>query len=212
LIISLKKMTEAHNEFIPASNGYPACIYTHLPEIPAAYKSRTVPLETLINMSKRENDLRVFDENYQQLFKLRHSSNHEELVRRLAAVREALGLKTPHDPTTSDIIETLQIQVLSEFGYTPKNVSALYELRTAAMQFPEVEDFQRTVFFRYNRSGLGIFRVGERGSDCALYSPDSLEKTSLHEVLKKHCVESLNNDPYRRFSHHPCVVVSGSYT
>lgn len=204
------------------------CIYTSLPLISPNDISRTVPLEMLIQMSQRENFLRLHDDAYQQKFK----ASYGLIVEAGAGAGE--DKNEPPALNSVDIVEEMQLQVLKEFGYEPDDVLALYELRTAAMQYPDVKEFQETVYFRYNRAGdSDLVRVGEVGPNTTIYTfpqneqnddvgeprrslTDGLEKTTLHDALSRRYPQDVSTDSGASappaWKHFPRVVVSGSYT
>ena len=196
------------------------CIYTPLPTLPPSYMSRTVPLQVLKKMSKLEDDLRVRNEYYQSLFYLSHSnvdSDKEKLFQEMNGVDRCAvinstnntipftsmkNVSTPEvthpnnntssvgDITAADIVERIQEEVLLRFGFQKDDVFALYELRTAAMQYPLEDDFQETVYFKYNRSGdVAEIVEGLMGPNCSLVIPPTspgdtlLVETTLHDIL-----------------------------
>lgn len=86
---------------------------------------------------------------------------------------------------------------------------ALYELRTAGMQYPDVAEFQETIYFKYNRVGFerncgGRVFPGREAPNCVLYDPPAaadteagvavLARTTLHEILRRDFPEDLENN------------------
>jgi len=134
----------------------------------------------------------------------------------------------------SDIIIEIQHQVLAEHGYAKKIATcdetggsiyaevdelALYELRTAAFQYPDEPAFQETVYFKYNRAGDIPLEDGETGRDCKIFELDSRKEHSLFSYLSQlspaeqrdmEKVKAAGGDVSKMVF--PRVIVSGSYT
>jgi hypothetical protein len=216
------------NVLVPASadGKYASCIYTQLPLMPEAWKSKKVPVETLIQMSQRENFLRVEDEFYRELFFLVHRDApgdgtmfNSKFVPRFKAIvqidpQDDEALQEEPLMSSASVIIMLQYQVLHEFGYDPINdAGTLYELRTAAMMHPDIAELQDSVQFRFNRQGNPHAVVeGQVGPDCELFDPVSLNARSFHLLLKDLTDrERLVNGVFA-FAHYPTVVLTGSYT
>lgn len=202
------------------------CIYTPLPELPKAYESHTVPLQTLVAMSKMEHTLRLNDPALQVRFKAASRD----------AQRPAGGKRVEETRTEeqTDIIQELQSRVLAQYGYATcvgtddatgqqffaeVDELALYELRTAAFQYPDEPAFQETVYFKYNRAGDIPLKDGETGQDCTLFTLDRREELSLfqylatltaEEVAELAAVKQAGGDVQGVIF--PRVIASGSYT
>lgn len=203
------------------------CIYTPLPVLPVSYKSNTVPLATLIKMSSREHHLRLKDEAFQTRFKTATRDGFRGPDGTILPVEEKLEEQ-------SEIIIEIQHQVLMEFGYAKElgkseetgavfyseiDEMALYEMRTAAFQYPEESSLQETVYFKHNRAGDIPLEDGDVGKDCALFELDSRKEHSLFSYLAIMtpaeeediaAVKAAGGDTTKMIF--PRVVVSGSYT
>jgi hypothetical protein len=202
------------------------CIYTPLPVLPKEYISHTVPLPTLVAMSKLEHELRLNDDYYQRRFRAAARDS-----KRVAGGERPFEVK---EEEQGDIIVEIQHHVLAKYGYATlifkdENTGeekfgdidelALYELRTAAFQWPEEPTFQETVYFKYNRAGDIPLEDGDEGPDCELFEVDSRRPLSLYELLGQLSPEEEaevaavkaagGSVEELRF---PRVVVSGSYT
>lgn len=184
----------------------PRCIFTTLPTLPPDCISHTVPVEKLLAMSRRENDLRLNDPTYQALFKQYHLTlMNKPVPEDIAAAAARISNLGP----SQDIIEHLQRRVLDEFGYSADDELVMYELRTAAMQYPDRLEFQEAAIYQFNRAGdVASVTEGSVGPDCALFEPDSLREVSLHQWLRG-AQQVHEPSPFR---HHPRVVITGSYT
>lgn len=274
-------LTESDRRVLGEDPLTKACIYSPLPTIPDEQRSASISLETLVAMSRRENHLRVHDPQYQLWMKRMHgarasTSDYENDEYHAEVVRKEPFL-------SKDLLEHLQLQVLSEFGYfnlperwvregcegrptskgpgefdltwtrprsfyAPPQASeeeraelerlydefegecvaiatkslALYELRTAGMQHPEIPEFQDTIYFKYNRVGFerncgGRVFPGKEAPNCVLYDPpifepvtaaaDSphppaaapldraeLKRTTLHEIMRREFPEDAENN------------------
>jgi hypothetical protein len=218
------------NVVVPASSDgkFSSCIFTTLPMMPDEWKSKKVPVDTLIKMSRRETELRVDDPFYRKMFFLMHRGAPgdaaqfvEEFTPRFV---ETAGVDPSEDPSldeeplvsSASVIILLQYQVLLEFGYNPlKDQLVLYELRTAAMMHPDVPELQSSVQFHYNRQGNPHdVAEGKVGPDTTLYDPATLEPHTLHRLLRDLTQKEVHqhDDIGMRFAHYPTVVLSGSYT
>lgn len=218
------------NVLVPASSDgkYPSCIYTKLPLMPEEWKSKKVPVDTLVKMSRRETELRISDPFYNRLFFLMHRDapgDAEQFLEEFTPrFRDTTGIEPSDDPSLGDeplvssasVIILLQYQVLVEFHYHPiKDQLVLYELRTAAMMHPDVPELQSSVQFHYNRQGNPHdVKEGVVGPDATLYDPVTLEPRTLHSLLRDLTKEQMLVRPTttHRFRHYPTVVLSGSYT
>lgn len=233
------------NKVIAADGNYPSCIFTELPHLPAAYRSRTVPVETLIEMSRLESTLRTNDDAFQTLFRLAHSAEskdfdylsqclHEKRRALLArvdpsAVAEFVDINAqcgsrrsstsllPAESAAPFVIETIHWEVLVSFGYHPlRDLHAMYELQTAAMQYPDERAFQESVQFRCNRAGSNELLVvpGTKGPDCQLFPFDDVHRNriGLHAMVESQARACYAGQLQDEFRHHPVVVVSGSFT
>ncbi len=188
------------------------CIYTPLPVLPASSISRTVPLETLKKMAEEE-ERRRHAPSFQQAFKDRYAA-------------EARGERTP-ESLAADIIDVMQRDVLELHGFSRDDELALYELRTAAMQYPDEPVFQQSTFIKYNRCGDSAINNGDRIVDTPLFDPNTLTETSLAALVmhlapadKQHLLQGRREPgsaipaPTLSAEHQktPLVIVTGSYT
>lgn len=218
------------NVLVPesADGRFPSCIFTQLPLMKEEWKSKKVPVTTLLKMSQRENELRVHDAFYSQLFFLKHRDAPGDYDAFMKAFTPRYKDTTGVDPevdealkeeplfSSASVIILLQYQVLVEFGYSPlKDVLVLYELRTAAMMHSDVSEFQQSVQFKYNKQGNPHCVVeGEVGPDVPLYHPATLTEQSLHSLLidLTRDERATHHAKGMHFAHYPTVVLSGSYT
>jgi hypothetical protein len=153
------------------------CIYTPVPPLPSGSESRTVPLATLIEMSREENRLRL-DEAFQQRFR--------DAYARAAAgppPGESLQAWAALSDGTMDIIEEMQKDVVARHGFARGDRLALYELQTAAMQYPDEPVFQESIYIRYNRCGDVDLHAGDAAPNVTLTDPDTLAPTTLHDFI-----------------------------
>lgn len=199
------------------------CIYTPLPVLPAESVSRTVPLEVLKLMAVEEEKARRTDE-LQVAFRERYQA-------------EMRGDRAP-EKFAGDLIDEMQRDVLVKFGFDRDDELALYELRTAAMQYPEEPVFQQSTFIKYNRCGDCAIADGDAIIDTELFLPDSLAPVTLKELVYKYAPpgpaaltdRAARRDPYGPIPEPrletetakgggddlaalgPLVIVTGSYT
>jgi hypothetical protein len=188
------------------------CIYTPVPPLPPNCRSRTVPLETLKKMAQEEERGRR-GSNLQTAFHARYEAQ---------ATGEFAG-----ETFASDIIDAMQRDVLEANGFRRNDEIALYELRTAAMQYPDEPIFQQSTFIRYNRCGDCRIADGEKMIDTILHDPVTLEPVALSELLAQYDAPSAEDivtsrdtlqgavrAPARKNQPvpSPLVLVTGSYT
>lgn len=190
------------------------CIYTPIPLIPEKNRTNTIPVETLIAMSRRENELR-YGEKVQRYFKhyyaLLNASKNQgkstvpvvagsttDCVTPMNATTTAVPQSTTSTTTAAvgeeplpssleamkDILEEIQRDVLEEFGFKRNDELRLYELRTAAMQHPEVQELQDIVYIKHNRCSDSFLYAGDSAANVPLVHPTTFERTSLFDVVK----------------------------
>lgn len=185
------------------------CIYTPIPTLPPDAIRRTVPLETLKQMSLAEQQGR-YSPALQTAFK-----NYYEAVKRQGVDASFFN---------GDIIEMMQRDVLEQFGFSRDDDAVLYELRTAAMQYPEETLFQDSIYIKFNRCADCVLQNGDPLADTPLYDALTLKQHTLSELVHHYVMppvcDSNAVDAYirptlvvgRDVEKSPLVVVTGSYT
>jgi hypothetical protein len=181
------------------------CIYTPLPPLPPHSVSRSVPLETLRAMAEEEERGRrtpAFQKEFRDRYAAQDSGDADPSV------------------FFADIIDTMQRDTLEKFGFDRDDELALYELRTAAMQYPAEPVFQRSTFIHYNRCGDCPIANNDKLVDTVLYDPVTFEPVMLSALVRHMdgAVQAADSPVTRpglrpdREADSPLVVITGSYT
>lgn len=190
------------------------CIYTPVPVLPERSRTRKVPLETLKAMARAEDKARHAP-GFQELFKERYAAERRGEV-------EPVSL-------AADIIDSMQRDVLEAHGFKRDDELTLYELRTAAMQYPAEPEFQNSTFIKYNRCGDCPIQDGDALADTELCDPLALQEMTLSALVKGMAdptaeqiaaskqgavipARLMTEEEAAAVDPSPLVVVTGSYT